>query len=405
MKRFPALRYKDFRLLFTGQFISTIGNQMQLVAINWHIYLLTNSPIALGLVGLMRSLPIIIFSLIGGSVADVVNRKKLIFVTQTILCVLAFILAFSTFKNLVNPIIIFVITVISAITVSFDLPSRQALIPNLVDKKDLANAMSLNVIMFQISTVVGPLIAGLLISKYNLGNIYAINALTYFGVLVSILFIKTSGSVKEQSGVVSLNSIKEGIVFVKSKTIIWSTMILDFFSTFFASATALFPIFAKDILHVGPKGLGMLYAAPSIGAVVAGVAIAHAGTISKQGKILLTAVCLYAIGTIIFGASKFFPLSILALLLVGVGDSISSIIRNTIRQIATPDYIRGRMTSINMIFFLGGPQLGEFEAGFLAAYLGAPMSVVIGGVGTLIVVGIMALAVPILIRYNNHETN
>lgn len=400
-KRFPALKYRDFRLLWIGQFISVIGSQMQMVALNWHIYVLTNSAIALGLIGLTRFVPIMIFSLVGGSFADVLNRKKIMLTTQSALAIFAFILAAATFTKSVNPLIIFAITALSAIMVSFDIPSRQALIPNLVDKKHLANAMSLNVIMFQLATIVGPMIAGLLISKYNLGNIYAINSLSYLAAIISILLIKSKGDVKDKSGVFSLSSIKEGITFVKSKTIIWSTMILDFFSTFFSSAQALFPIFAKDILHVGPQGLGLLYSAPSLGAVIASFAMAHAGTLSKQGKILLISVSLYAIGTVIFGISKFFPLSLLALLIIGAGDSISTIIRNTIRQLATPDNIRGRMTSINMIFFLGGPQLGEFQAGLLAAYLGAPLSVVIGGVGALVIVGIIAITIPTLRKYNN----
>lgn len=321
---------------------------------------------------------------------------------QSTLAIFAFILAAATFTKSVNPLIIFIITAITAIAVSFDIPSRQALIPNLVNKKHLANAMSLNVIMFHVSAIVGPMIAGLLISKYDLENIYAINALSYLAAIISILFIKAKGDAKDKSGVFSLTSIKQGVVFVKSKTIIWSTMILDFFSTFFSSAQALFPIFAKDILHVGPQGLGLLYSASSLGALLAGFAIAHIGTLSQQGKILLISVSLYAIGTVIFGTSKFFPLSLLALLIIGAGDSISAIIRNTIRQLATPDYIRGRMTSINMIFFLGGPQLGEFQAGLLAAYLGAPLAVVFGGFGTLVVVGIIAITIPVLRNYNNH---
>ena len=181
-------------------------------------------------------------------------------------------------------------------------------------------------------------------------------------------------------------------------------MVLDFFSTFFSSVSALFPIFAKDILHVGPQGLGFMYAAPSIGAVIAGFVIAHMGTLSKQGRILLISIAFFAVGTIVFGLSKSFILSLLALLVVGAGDSVSTIIRHTVRQLATPNYIRGRMTSINMIFFMGGPQLGEFQSGIMAAFIGAPFAVAIGGGGTIIVVGIMALTIPILRRYNNHTT-
>ncbi|OGH20408.1 MAG: hypothetical protein A3D74_01645 [Candidatus Levybacteria bacterium RIFCSPHIGHO2_02_FULL_37_13] len=403
-ERFAAFKYRDFRLLWFGQLISIIGTQMQIVALNWHIYILTNSAVALGIIGLTRFLPIVVFSLIGGSVADVFNRKKVMLVMQISLAFFAFVLAITSFANIVNPIIIYSITALSAIAISFDTPSRQAFIPSLVDKKHLTSAMSLNVIMFQISTIVGPVLAGLLIAKYNVVPVYLINSLSFIAVILSIVLIRTRGSIKDNQSILSLGSIKEGLSFVKSKTIIWSTMVLDFFSTFFSSVSALFPIFAKDILHVGPQGLGFMYAAPSIGAVIAGFVIAHMGTLSKQGRILLISIAFFAVGTIVFGLSKSFILSLLALLVVGAGDSVSTIIRHTVRQLATPNYIRGRMTSINMIFFMGGPQLGEFQSGIMAAFIGAPFAVAIGGVGTIIVVGIMALTIPILRRYNNHTT-
>jgi len=183
---------------------------------------------------------------------------------------------------------------------------------------------------------------------------------------------------------------------------IWSTMMLDFFSTFFSSATALIPIYAKDILAVGPTGLGFLYSAPAIGAVIAGFLVAHKHNLRNQGMILLVSVGFYALGTVIFGLSHIFILSILALIVVGAGDSVSTIIRNTIRNLETPDYIRGRMTSVNMIFFMGGPQLGDFEAGTLAGYMGAPFSVVTGGIATLVVVAAMAKKLPVLRKYDRH---
>ncbi len=180
-------------------------------------------------------------------------------------------------------------------------------------------------------------------------------------------------------------------------------MLLDFFSTFFASAAALLPLFAKDILHVGPQGLGRLYASPGIGAVLTSFTLSHIRELRHQGKLLLSGVAVYAVGTIIFGLSNVFILSLVGLFLVGAGDSMSTIIRNTIRQMVTPDYIRGRMTSVNMIFFMGGPQLGEFEAGIVASLVGGPLSVVIGGVGTLIVVTATALGIPVLRNFDRHE--
>ncbi|HVT01633.1 MAG TPA: MFS transporter [Patescibacteria group bacterium] len=404
--RYPALKYKDFRYFWIGQFISNTGTQMQIVAINWQIYVLTHSPFALGIIGLSRFIPIAVFSLLGGSFADVHNRKTIQFITQSTLAVLSIILALTTFGKVINPFFIYAVTILAAITTSFDLPARQAMIPNLVEKKDLANAMSLNVIMFQISTVAGPAIGGFAIGYLGVGTVYLFNAISFGAVITSLILIKNTGApIVHDLGTkasISIKSILEGIHFVRSKTLIWSTMLLDFFSTFFASATVLLPVYAESILHVGPIGLGFLYSADSIGAVAAGLAIAHTGKIKNQGILLLSAVGVFGAATIIFGLSTNYIFSILALVILGAGDAVSTVIRNTIRQIETPDYIRGRMTSINMIFFAGGPQLGEFEAGLLASLVGTPLSVVLGGIGTLIVVGIVSYTIPAVRNYHGH---
>lgn len=402
--RFAALHYRDFRLMWFGQMISMAGSQMQIVALNWHIYVLTHSAVALGLIGLARVIPIIIFSILGGSFADAFNRKKLMLFTQSFLTLFSLILGILTFTHQINATLIYLLTALSASMLAFDTPARQAIMPNLVDRKHLTSAMSLNVIMWQTASIVGPALAGFLIGQFDVGSIYALNALSFLAVIIALLLIHADGHITGEKVEISLASVKEGIKFVTSRTLIWSTMLLDFFSTFFASATALLPIFAQEVLHVGPQGLGILYAAPSIGALLAGFIMAHVGNIKRQGKILLWAVSAYALGTILFGISKNFLFSLIGLLIIGAGDSISTIIRNTIRQLTTPDSIRGRMTAINMIFFMGGPQLGEFEAGLLAAAIGAPLSVVVGGVGTLIVVGIIAAKITVLRNYDTHES-
>ncbi len=376
---------------------------MQIVALSWHVYLLTHSAFALGIIGLSRFIPIVIFSLVGGSFADVHNRKRIMFITQTIMAILSLILAVTTFNNTATPTIIYLMTVFSAIAISFDTPARQALIPNLVDKNHLPNAMSLNFIMFQSAIITGPAIGGFIIGYSGVGWVYLLNGISFIAVLVALILIKTSGNPTGAKSQVSIAAIVEGLHFVRNKTLIWSTMVLDFFSTLFASATVILPIFATDVLGVGPEGLGLLYAAPSIGAVAAGLVMAHIGTIKKQGIVLLAAVTIYGIATLLFGLSRNFLLSLFFLALVGAGDSVSTIIRNVIRNLETPDNIRGRMTAINMIFFMGGPQLGEFEAGLLAAAVGGPISVVIGGIGTLTAVGFVTVLIPAIRRYTYHE--
>lgn len=397
--RYIALSYPAYRLMLIGQFISLIGTQMQVVGLNWHVYELTHSAVALGGLGLNRFIPIVIFSMIGGSFADTHNRRTILFITQSLLAVLSLILAILTVLGHMNIILIYVIGALSAMVVSFDNPARQALTPSLVKKEHLPNAMSINMISWQTATILGPTIAGFILAKLGVSSIYFLNAVSYLAVLFALFFMKTEYKQTFSTTKVSWHSAKEAITFVRSKSILWSTMTLDFFSTFFSSATSLLPIYAKDILHVGPQGLGILFAAPAIGAVASGFAVAHMGTVRKAGKILLISVAVYGLATVIFGISSLFFLSFFALILIGAGDSLSTIIRGTIRQLETPDYIRGRMTAINMMFVMGGPQLGEFESGVLAAAVGAPLSVVIGGVGTLLTVGIISWKIKSLRAY------
>jgi len=397
-----AMRYRDFRLLWTGEFISAAGTEMFFVSLNWQMYLLTHSALALGLIGLARSLPIILFSLLGGAFADAHNRKKILYVTQSIMILCSLLLALATFTNLVTPLLMYLLTGLDAAAVAFDIPARSALVPNLVDRKDLANALSIYEILWQIASITGPAIAGFLIASIGVGGVYSIDAVSTIAVLLALLLIHNPGEPGGEKSAVSFASMKEGLAFVRSKTILWSTMLLDFLGTFLASAITLLPIYAKDILHVGPQGLGLLYAAPTAGALLAGFFMAQYGqNIKRQGKVLLLAIAAYALATILFGVLRNYLLSLLALALVGGSDCISMVIRQTIRQLSTPDWIRGRMSSIMMIFFMGGPQLGEFEAGLVAAAVGAPLSVILGGITTLAMLGIMALSIPTLRNYGN----
>jgi MFS family permease/uncharacterized protein (DUF952 family) len=395
-----ALRlYRDFRLLWIGQMISSIGTQMQMVAINWHIYDLTHSPVMLGLTGLMRVIPIIIFSLFGGVVADAHDRRRLMMITQSLMMVFAAMLGLATNMGLITAYIIYAMAATTAAAGAFDSPARQALAPNLVRKEHLTNAMSLNNINMQVASIMGPMLAGFVIAGLGVGAVYWINALSFLAVIVALVLMRTPTQKNLGVAKVNFDSLTEGIKFVFSAKIITATMLLDFIATFFSSASALLPVFAKDILQVGPEGLGVLYGAESVGAVISGVIMARAGNIKRQGAILLVAVASYGVATAFYGASQLFVLSFFFLALVGASDTVSTILRNTIRQLATPDHLRGRMTSVNMIFFMGGPQLGNLEAGIVAALFGAPFSVISGGIATVIAVGLVAWLAPQLRNY------
>lgn len=402
---FSALQFRNFRLLWIGLLISAIGSQMQIVAIHWHIYELTHSPISLGIIGLARFLPLMIFSPISGSIADMHNRKRIMFISQSLMAFFSFLLAFFTYTHITTPFIIYVILIALASTACFDMPARQSLTPHLVPKKHLMNAVGLNTLLWQTSIVLGPSISGFVIAATGIWSVYFINAISFIAVIISLLLMSPiHHKTHEASSPFNLSFMKEGLLFVKNSPMIFSTMILDFFATLFASSNTLMPIFAKDIFQVGPKGLGFLYAAPAMGGILAGLLMTTFGKhIKKQGKILIYGIILYGGGTILFGLSKSFMLSLLFLGIAGAGDMISTILRNTIRQLITPDRLRGRMVAINMLFHSGGPQLGEVEAGIVASLVGAPLSVVFGGIGTLASVFAITKFTPQLKTYESDQ--
>lgn len=401
----PALRHRKFRLLWLGLMISVAGTQMQTWALFWHIRTLTDQPIALGGVGLARIVPIIVFSLIGGSLADVVNRRTVMFFTQSAMALSALALAYLTIGGHITLWHMYLLTGLQAVAVAFDSPARQSLVPNLVPARDLPNAFSLTSIAFQTGAILGPALSGLVIAYWGQAATYVINAVTYLAVLVALVMM---GRVPQQAALnqrsaVSLPAIWEGIQFIRSHPIILSTMLIDFFATFFSSANTLMPIFARDILHVGAVEYGWLSAAQSIGAMVAAVIVSQLDEIRRQGPIFLLAVILFGLATVGFGLTRTVPLAMAALILIGAADSVSTIIRNTIRQLQTPDYIRGRMTSVNQIFFMGGPQLGEIEAGLAAQIFSAPIAVISGGIGCILAVSWIARRWPSLRAYNGDE--
>ncbi|MFM8367469.1 MAG: MFS transporter [Chloroflexota bacterium] len=400
----PSLKHKKFFYLWLGQLISITGTQMQLWALFWHINQLDENPMALGGIGVARILPVIIFSLIGGALADSFDRRKVMFATQSIAAVLALTLALFTQFGQITIWHIYVITALQAVVVAFDGPSRQALIPNLLPKEDLPNAFSMTFTAFQAGAVIGPALSGFFISGFGQEAVYYFNAISFVAVLVALLLIGDVPQViGEKTAGISMEAIKDGIRFILSKPIIFSTMMVDFVATFFASASTLMPIIAKDVLDVGVVEYGYLSAASAVGAVAVALVISQIKEIRKQGMVFVTAVVIFGIATIIFGITKSFIVAWLAIAVTGGADGVSTIVRNTIRQLQTPDHVRGRMTSINQIFFMGGPQLGEIEAGAVAQFFGAPFAVITGGIGCIVGTLLIIWKWPQLREYNGDE--
>ncbi|MBE0681249.1 MAG: MFS transporter [Anaerolineales bacterium] len=400
----PSLKHKKFFYLWLGQLISITGTQMQIWALFWHINQLNDNPIALGGIGVARILPVIIFSLIGGALADSMDRRKVMFVTQSFAALLALALGLLTQYGNVTIWHIYFITALQAIAVAFDGPSRQALVPNLLPKKDLPNAFSMTFTSFQVGSVLGPALSGVVIALAGQSAVYFLNAISFAAVIVALIMIgNVPQSFSERSAGVSLDSIREGVRFILGKPIILSSMMLDFVATFFASANTLMPIIATDILKVGVVEYGYLSAGPAVGAVLAALVISQVKELRRQGPLFLGAVLVFGLATVLFGATRSFVVAWLAIATTGAADGVSTIIRNTIRQLQTPDQIRGRMTSINQIFFQGGPQLGEIEAGTVAQLFGAPFAVISGGIGCILGTLLIIWKWPHMMKYNGDE--
>jgi len=401
----PALKHRRFFYLWLGQLISIAGTQMQIWALFWHIRTLTNQPIALGGIGLARILPVIVFSLIGGAVADSYNRRNVMFVTQTGAALVAMMLGLLTYLGKIDLWHIYALTALQAVAVAFDGPARQAIIPNLVPARDLPNAFSLNSIAFQAGAVIGPALTGVVIIFGGQQAVYYFNAISFLAVIVALVLIGDvpQKRVAAHANGVSMTAIREGIQFIVTHPIILSSMMLDFVATFFASANTLMPIVARDILKVGVVEYGWLSAAQSAGAVLAAVVISQVHELRKQGPLFLGSVVVFGVATVFFGLSRSFVVAWILLAITGAADAVSTIIRNTIRQLQTPDHIRGRMTSVNQIFFQGGPQLGEIEAGAVAQLFGAPFAIITGGIGCVLGMGLIVAKWPQLISYNGDE--
>jgi MFS family permease len=382
---------------------------MQNAALLWHVSLLVppdRKGLALGLVGLVRVAPVVVFSLLSGLVADALDRRRVLLVTQLLAAVVALGLALVSFEGLTALWPIYLLAAVGAAVSAFDLPARQAMLPSLVPRQQLPNAISLNTIMFQTASVAGPALGGALIAAGGVGLAYMSNAVSFGFVIAALLLMRdvpgrtgVPGAQLARDGV-SVAAAREGVQFVFRSPLIRSTMLLDFMATFFSSATALLPMFAQDILLVGARGYGWLFAAPALGAFVTGVAlvplIEH---IDRRGLALLWSVAGYGCATVVFGVSESFWLTFVCLALTGATDTVSTVIRNIIRQLETPDRLRGRMMGINMAFFQGGPQLGELEAGAVAHWLGAPFSVVSGGVGCLVATAWITATTPMIRHY------
>lgn len=394
-----VLRNRDYSLLFSGQLVSAAGTQIQVVAVAWQVYLLTNSAVALGVIGLVQAIPRLIFSLVGGVVADAYDRRRLLLIINTIMAGLSAILAITTRAGVINIGIIYAIVLLAAVASSFEFPTRQAIIPTLVPREQMADALSVSMVLMQLTFVVGSAAGGFVIAWVGLANTYWIDVISYFVVIGSLFLMNVPSVSPEKRAQAGFGALLDGMRFLRAHPIILAVLSLDFFATFFGSPRALLPVYAVSILHVGAAGLGILQAATSVGAVALTPLTGRIGRISQQGLGVALAIIGWGICIVAFGLSSG-PLLLSALFLAGAGaaDMVSMVLRGLIVQMTTPDEFRGRISAVNAMFVIGGPMLGQFESGLVAGFTSPVFSVVSGGIACIVATVAVVALVPGMLR-------
>jgi MFS family permease len=390
-----SFRLRDYRFLLAGAFLSNFGLQMLSVAVSWDLYTQTHSPLVLGNVGFVQVAPFLLFSLFAGHVADRYDRRAVMVLTQTIYLMASGILVFG---HRSVPLI-YTALLLTALARTFQGPARGAMLPQIVPLETLNNAITWNSSAQEIANVAGPALAGLLLATTGSRAIYLLQtgfALLTLGCFAAIRSRRAEGAPGPER---NLKSLLEGIRFVFANRLILTAVSLDLFGVLFGGATALLPIFAVDILHAGPNALGWLRAAPSVGAVLMAVAMAHKRRIEHAGRALLFTVAGFGVATSAFGLSKNLWFSLAMLVLTGAFDNVSVVLRHSLVQTKTPDFVRGRVLAVNNIFISCSNQLGAVESGWSAAWLGAVPSVWGGGVATIAIVAVCAVVSPALRRW------
>jgi len=430
---YAALRIRDYRLLAAGNFASNIGTQMLTVALSWELYRRTNSATALGLVGLFQVIPLLLLSIPAGHLVDSFSRKHILQISQSLMAVSAISLALASFFHdqipAVLPIravnhllgwlawhlgerktmftdpyipLMYALIFVNGMVRSASQPAKSALLPQLVPAETFSNAASWNSSINEICTMIGPTLAGGLLAIFSAASwayalVYGLNSVFQFIAIVLLVPIKVTRPPRRTEKI-SVNSLLAGVHFVWTTQLILAAMTLDLFAVILGGATALLPIFARDILHTGPAGLGWLRAAPAVGAFAMGLIGAHLPPTKHAGRNLALGVIGFGVATIAFGLSRNFLLSFMMLLLTGAFDNISVVIRSTLVQLRTPDHMRGRVSAVNAVFIGSSNQIGMLESGITAALFGSVASVVLGGVGTILVVAAAILVWPELRR-------
>lgn len=394
----PLRTSRDYRLLWSGQLVSSLGSMITMVAVPYQVYQLTGSTLAVGLVGLVQVVPLVLFSLIGGAVADAVDRRRLLLVTTSLLSLCSVGYALGALHGRPPIAVLYVIAAVAAGLSAFDQPARSATVPNLVRRDLLASAVTLMFGLFQVSIVAGPALSGLIIAHLGLRAAYLADVVSYGAALAAVALLSPQpphGERREPA----VRSIRTGLGFARRQPAILAGFAIDLVAMIFGMPRALFPALAATFFHTGPSGLGLLYAAPGVGAVAAILVTGWLGRTRRLGRVVVAAVGVWGLAIAGFGLVGSLPAGLVLLAVAGGADSVSAVCRSTMLQALTPDHLRGRMSATFSAVVRGGPYLGDFEAGAVAAAWGTEVSVVSGGVLCVVGAVVVAAVVPALVRY------
>jgi MFS family permease len=394
-----ALQHRNFSLYLVARFVATLAVQMQSVAVGWQVYALTNDPLDLGLIGLAQFLPFVVLVLPAGQIADRHDRRLILALCYAVELLCAGLLLSFTWLGLKIAWPIFGVLVLFGCARAFAMPTGQAITPNLVPREDFGNAVALNSSTFHVATIVGPALGGW-IYVAGPGAVYLCVSLG-LAVSVALMLAVRLPAVLRSPEPATWHTVLEGLRFVRSRPVVLGAISLDLFAVLFGGATALLPIFARDVLATGPEGLGLLRTAPAVGAATTAIALAFFPILHHVGRWMFAGVAVFGVSIIVFGLSTDFLLSFGALAVLGAGDMVSVYIRHMLIQLETPDEIRGRVSAVNAVFIGASNELGEFESGVTAAWLGLVRSVVIGGAATLAVTGLWMRLFPTLRRMDH----
>ena len=388
--------------MWFGQLVSLSGTQLRLVAIPYQVYLLTGSSLDVGLIGLFQAIPLISLALFGGVIADRADRRRLLIITQIGLAACSAGLAIGTQLGFATVPYLYAFTAIGAAFSALDGPARSALTPSLVRRDQLPAAITLNQVLFQTAAIAGPAFAGVVILSLGVAGAYWIDVGTFAVAIAAVAAMRIPPTEPREHAPV-LRALVDGITYLRANRILFSTFVLDFLATFFGSPRALFPYYADRVFAVGPQGLGLLFAAPGIGSLIAALTAGWIPRVRRQGVALLVAVAAWGLAIVGFGFMRdgLFVPALLFIALAQGADTVSAIFRHTILLTIVPDELRGRLTSIAQMFFLGGPYLGQVESGIVADTLSPEFSVISGGIATVISVGLVALWAPEVVSYRS----